>query len=288
MLRKVKNRVQRILTRAAKANLGMIAAGVAFFGFLAIFPAIATVIALWSYWADPAIIRQEMLILADFLPRDAFSLLTGQVEALLRANSSDLQLATLISIAVAFWSARAGVAGMISGLNAVHHRPERGNMRHILLALVLTLVLITIALAALLAGIIVPLILAFLPLGTFAALALEVANTLLSLGLLTVGLAITYRFGPNRPDHHQPKLFTRGLVVALILWLLVSRGFVIYLQNFNNYNQVYGSIGAVVILLMWLYFSAYAVLLGAAVDAEDAVKLDADLQVEEPGSAPAQ
>lgn len=283
MLHRAKTYAERIMIRATRANLGMIAAGVAFFGFLAIFPAIATVIALWSYWADPAIIRQELLILADVLPRDAYSLLSGQVEALLQANSSDLQLATLLSIAVAFWSARAGVAGMISGLNAIHHHPERDNMRHIVLALVLTLVLVAIALAALLAAIIVPLILSFLPLGTFTALALEGANTLLSLGLLAVGLAITYRFGPNRPDHHQPRLFTRGLFVALMLWLLVSRGFVIYLQNFNNYNQVYGSIGAVVILLIWLYLSAYAVLLGAAVDAEEAAKQDAALPGAEAG-----
>lgn len=271
MFKALKIRSARILARAARANLGMTAAGVAFFSFLSIFPAISSVIALWSFWADPAIIRQEMEIAADFLPADAFSLLNTQLEALLAANSSELGWATLLSLGLALWSARAGVAGLISGLNAVHHHPERGNVHHLVLALVMTLVLVAIALAALLAAVVVPVVLRFLPLGAMTALVLDVANTLLSLALLVLGLALTYRFGPNRPDNHdRPKLFTCGLLVALVLWFAVSRGFVFYLANFNNYNQVYGSIGAVVILLMWLYLSAYAVLIGAAVDAERA------------------
>jgi membrane protein len=109
---------------------------------------------------------------------------------------------------------------------------------------------------------------------------LDLGNMALALGLLVLGLALTYRFGPNRPDHIEVRLFTRGLLVAMVLWFAVSRGFVLYLANFNSYNQVYGSIGAVVILMMWLYFSAYAVLLGAAVDAEAA-------NVPEPGLPPA-
>ncbi|MDR0809837.1 MAG: YihY/virulence factor BrkB family protein [Gemmobacter sp.] len=258
------------MARATRANLGMIAAGVAFFGFLSIFPAFAFVIAVWSFAADPAIIREELDLLADFLPPDALSLLSGQVEALLGANSSDLGWATLLSLLIAFWSARAGVAGMISGLNAVHHHPERNGVHSVLLALALTLVLVLIALAALLVAVVVPLLLNVLPLGSFTALVLEIANALLALGLLVLGLALTYRFGPNRPSHVRANLFTRGLLVAVVLWLVVSRGFVIYLANFNSYNQVYGSIGAVVILMMWLYLSAYAVLLGAAVDAERA------------------
>lgn len=270
-LRRLHVRIERVLARAARAHLGMTAAAVAFFGFLSIFPGIATVIALWSLMADPRAIRQEMQFIADLLPRDAFSLIDAQVESLLSATGSDLGWATLVSLVVAFWSARAGVAGMISGLNAVHHHPERGNVRHTLLALALTLVLVLIALAALVAAVVVPLLLRFVPLGTMAALALELANSILSMGLLVLGLALTYRYGPNRPENVETRLFTRGLLVAMVLWLIISRGFVIYLANFNNYNQVYGSIGAVVILMMWLYLSAYAVLIGAAVDAERAM-----------------
>ncbi|OJY33068.1 MAG: hypothetical protein BGP11_05180 [Rhodobacterales bacterium 65-51] len=281
MLKRLKRRLLRIMTRASQANLGMVAAGVAFFGFLSLFPAIAFVMALWSFAADPAVIRDEMALLADFLPQDAFSVLNTQVEALLSASSSsELGWTSILSLLVAFWSARSGVAGMISGLNAVHHHPERSGLYAILLSMGLTLLLVVIALAALLASIVVPVLLRFLPLGPFAALVLDLGNMALALGLLVLGLALTYRFGPNRPDHIEVRLFTRGLLVAMVLWFAVSRGFVLYLANFNSYNQVYGSIGAVVILMMWLYFSAYAVLLGAAVDAEAA-------NVPEPGLPPA-
>ncbi len=98
-----------------------------------------------------------------------------------------------------------------------------------------------------------------------AALALEALNLGLSLMLVVVGVALIYRLGLNRNLHHP--LFTRGILVAVIIWIAASRGFVIYLANFDTYNRIYGSIGAVVALLMWLYFSGYAILLGAAVDA---------------------
>lgn len=262
--------LQRIFARAARAQLAMAAAAVAFFGFLSIFPGIALIIALWSMAANPVAIHQELLLLADFLPPAAYALLQGQVDALLAANKSELGWATVLSLLVALWSARAGVAGMMSGLNAVHHRPDHGSLQGTLLALVLTLVLIVIALAALLAALVVPLVIALLPLGALTALTLELANTVLLLGLVVFGLAVTYRFGPNRPDDHRPPLLTLGLLVAVVLWFIVSRGFVIYLANFNTYNRVYGSIGAVVVLMMWLYLSAYAILFGAAVDAERA------------------
>lgn len=278
-MRRLKTRIKRVFLRASHANIGMAAAAVAFFGFLSIFPGIAFVIAIWGFAANPDVIRQEMALVAEFLPADAFSLLNGQVEALLAASGTGLGWATGVSLLVALWSARGGVQGMISGLNAVHHRPDHGSVHGTLLALVLTLVLVSIALGALVAAVVVPLLIALLPLGPTAAIALELANTLLALVLVVLGLAVTYRFGPNRPDHHRPRLLTLGLLVAVVLWFAVSRGFVLYLAHFNTYNKVYGSIGAVVILLMWLYLSAYAILFGAAVDAERA-------RVPEPGLPP--
>lgn len=260
----------RIFRRAGQANISMAAAGVAFYGFLSVFPAIAFIIALWRFAANPEAIRREMALLAELLPPDAFSLISSQVEALLSAPAANLGWASLVSLLIAFWSARAGVAGLISGLNAVHHRPDHGSLHGTLLALVLTLVLVAIALAALIAAVVVPLVLALIPIGRVAMISLDLANTVLTFFLMLLGLAVTYRFGPNRAGDHRPRLFTLGLLVAVFLWFIASRGFVIYLANFNTYNRVYGSIGAVVILQMWLYLSALAVLFGAAVDAQRA------------------
>jgi len=257
--------VLRLYRRTEQAELGLIAAGVAFFGFLAIFPAVAAVIAIWGVLNDPAVIRTQLEVLKDFLPPDAHSLILVQVESLLAVPGQKLGWATLLSTAFALWSARAGVAALIRGLNAVYALPNRNGHWHQLRALVLTFVLIGLALSAMLLAVVVPLVVGILPLGTHEAQALEETN--LGLGLLLVVLAVglAYRYGPNH-GANRPPLLSWGLFVAVVLWAVSARGFMLYLANFPAYNQVYGSIGAVAALMMWLYVSAYAVLLGAAVD----------------------
>jgi membrane protein len=268
VLRKIWRFLMALWRRTDRAELGLIAAGVAFFGFLAIFPAIAAIIALWGFAADPAVLRDQIEPLRQFLPTDAFAVLSGQVEALISTNSGKLGLSSLLSLLFALWSARAGVAALIRGMNAIHHLPNRDGFWHQLRAVVLTLVLVALVLMAMFSAVIGPLLARFLPIGTGTALILEVVNLALSLAFVTLAIAAIYHLGPNRS--RAPRIFTRGLFIALILWALVSRGFVLYLANFNTYNQVYGSIGAIAALLMWFYLSAYAVLLGAAYDAERA------------------
>lgn len=271
-LRSLITLVLALLRRSDRAELGLIAAGVAFFGFLAIFPAVAVIIAVWGFVADPAVIRQEIALLQDFLPVEAYALLTAQVDGLLSANVRTLGWSTVFSTVLAFWAARAGMAALIQGLNAVHHLPQRNGVWHQVQALVMTIALIGLALGAMLASVVGPLAIGLFPLGRFAAITLEIANFALGAVLLVLALGLAYRFGPNRKLAHP--LFTRGLLLALVLWALASRGFVIYLANFNTYNQIYGSIGAVAALLMWLYLSVYAVLIGAAYDAERAAQKD--------------
>ena len=264
--------VAALLRRSNRAELGLIAAGVAFFGFLAIFPTVAVVISVWGFVADPAVIRGELELLQDFLPSDAVVLLSSQIDGLLSANNRQLGWTTILSTLLAFWAARSGAASLIQGLNAVHHLPQRTGLWHQVQALLMTILLIGLALAAMLAAVVGPLVIGLLPLGRFAAITLELANLALGAAALVLGIALTLRFGPNRAL--APPLFTRGLLLAIVLWAMASRGFVIYLANFNTYNQVYGSIGAVAALLMWLYLSVYAVLIGAAYDAERAAQGD--------------
>lgn len=257
----------RFYRRTEQAELDLIAAGVAFYAFLAIFPAAAAVIAIWGFLFDPNVIRQEVALIAGFLPPDAYTLINTQVEALLAVNTSSLGWATLLSTLFALWSARAGVAALIRGLNAIHHLPNRSGHWHQLRAIVLTFIIVGLVLAALVLAVVLPLIFAYMPFAEQYSGALAKSNLLWGLmaGAMAVGLA--YRLGPNYPTH-RPPLLSWGLLVALILWFLATRGFMLYLANFPSYNRVYGSIGAVAALLMWLYVSAYAVLLGAAVDAE--------------------
>jgi membrane protein len=270
LLRRVWRFLYGLWARTDRAELGLIAAGVAFFGFLAIFPALAAIIAIYGFVADPLVLRSQIEPLRQFLPVDAFAVLSGQVEALIASNSSTLGLSTALSLAVALWSARAGVAALIRGLNAIHRLPNRLGMWHQVRAMVLTLTLVVLALAAMVAAVAGPLVIRYLPVGRWQALALEGANMLLGFLFVTLAIGLIYRLGPNAEK--APRLFTRGLFIALVLWGLVSRGFVLYLANFNTYNEVYGSIGAIAALLMWFYLSAYAVLLGAAYDAEHKVR----------------
>lgn len=260
--------IWRFYRRTEQAELDLIAAGVAFYGFLAIFPAAAAVIAIWGFVSDPEVIRQEMNLLRPVLPPDVFTLIVDQVEGLMSVNSSSLGLTTILSTAFALWSARAGMAALIRGLNAIHHRPNRSGHWHQLRAVSLTFVLLGLVLAALVLAVILPLVLAFLPLGTYQLRTLQGANMLLGLGLGILAMALAYRLGPNHGPKSTPPMLSLGLLVAVVLWVLATRGFMLYLENFPSYNRIYGSIGAVAALMMWLYVSAYAVLLGAAVDAE--------------------
>ena len=257
----------RLYRRTEQAELDLISAGVAFYGFLAIFPAIAAVIAIWGVAFDPAVIRTQVELLHGFLPPESVQLVSTQVDALLNAPSSSLRWATVFSTVFAIWSARAGVAALIRGLNAIHHLPNRAGHYHQLRALVMTMALVGLAMAAMLVAVIGPLLIAALPLGINQALVLHWLNLLLGLVLVVAAVSLAYHFGPNRLGP-RPPYFTLGLLVAVVLWAAAARGFVLYLANFPTYNRIYGSIGAVVALLFWLYVSAYAVLLGAAVDAE--------------------
>jgi membrane protein len=257
----------RYYRRTEQAELDLIAAGVAFYAFLAIFPAAAAVIALWGFVSDPTVIRQELDLLRPVLPPDVFGLIVTQVEGLMVASPSNLGLTTGLSILFALWSARAGMAALIRGLNAIHQKPNRSGHWHQLRAVVLTFVLLGLVFAALVLAVILPLVMAVLPLGALQLRALEGGNLLLGTMLAVLAMAIAYRFGPNHGPN-PPPLLSWGLVVAVVLWVLATKGFTLYLAHFPSYNRIYGSIGAVAALLMWLYVSAYAVLLGAAVDAE--------------------
>lgn len=251
---------------ADQRHLGLIAAGVAFFSVLAIFPALAALVAIWGLFADPHVVAANMTDLTEFLPPQAFEILNTQVQGLVGAGASRLGWTTAISLGAALWSARAGMAALVQGINAIFGRENRGGLHHQALSLVLTLAMVGAAVVALAAGIILPIVLAFVPLGPYEAGLIGLARWSLAPAATILGIGVVYRYGPNLPGL-RPPLMSIGLAVAVLLWLAASAGFSVYLSNFANYNKVYGSIGAVVALLMWFYLSAWAVLMGAAVNA---------------------
>lgn len=261
--------VSDLLAAMDARNLSLISAGVAFYAMLAIFPALAALIALWGVFSDPVFIDDQLTLLQRFVPSDAFRLFEAQVDALINANDSTLGYTTLVSIGAALWSTRAGVSALIRGLNAVYSAPHRTGVRRTYAALLLTVCLIAMSLVALTGIVIFPIVLAFLPLGEFAERTFEALRWVLVTTAVVLGLGMIYRFGPNHKTAHlKTGWVSPGALVALVIWGAASWAFSLYLANFGKYNEVYGSIGAVIALLMWFYISAWVVLLGATLNCE--------------------
>jgi membrane protein len=253
--------------RVGEGHFGLVAAGCAFFAMFAVFPGLAASIAIWSFVADPAVIAQYLTVAERFLPPDVALLIRDQVMSLLTAPRSAVGWATVVSIVVALYSARAGVSALIQGLQVVNRTDHRSLLWGYAVELMVTLALIVALFAGLVTIIAVPLVLNYVALGPIEAWLLRVLPWVGMFLLVLTCLSILYRFGPNL-DGVEARWVSAGVVVAALTWSLVSLGFSTYLANFDSYNRVYGSIGAVVALLMWLYLSVWAVLLGGAINAE--------------------
>lgn len=261
-------RVARGVSNAiTERNLDLISAGVAFYAMLAIFPAVAAVIALWGFMSDPDVIADQMTLLSGFVPSEAFALLDRQIDRLVIANDSTLGLATLISTGAALWSTRAGVGALLRGLNAAYGTVPRSGIRAILWTLFITVALVAVSLFSLASVVVAPILLNLLPLGELTQAVIMITRWTLTGAVMLGTLGLVYRYGPHHRGQ-RPRWLSAGAVLALVLWACASALFTTYLTNFGSYNEVYGSIGAVIALLMWFFISAFSVLLGAAVNAE--------------------
>ncbi|MFD2741518.1 YihY/virulence factor BrkB family protein [Sulfitobacter aestuarii] len=269
------------IAHISENNLGLIAAGVAFFGMLSLFPALAALIALLGLISDPVVVVAQLEEMRGLLPDDVYDILNTQVVGLVTARSDALGWAGIVSLAIALWSARAGVGAMMIGLNNVYYERNRNLARHYFSALMLTLALVAVGIVALLAVVVAPVVLAFFPLGPFGSLVVDIVRWGVAVIVLLAGVGVLYRFGPNRRGARVPWL-TGGAVLAVLSWALVSIAFSYYVANFGNYNQVYGSIGAVIAMLIWLWISSFLILLGASLNAQIELRTKRDSTVGRP------
>ncbi len=247
-------------------NIGLLAAGVAFFALLALFPGIAAFISVFGFFADPLMLQDQLALVEDLLPPAAFTLLSNQITRLVWANDGILGWTSLLSIFIALFLARRGVDAMLIGICAIHDTPRRSGFAHAVRVAFITLGMLVVGVVALLAVLILPVILAFFPIAGAQSYMIDAGRWALALGLVALWIAVFYWIGPNRKPK-AAQIWKPGLILALVLWISVSAGFSYYLGNFGNYNEIYGSIGAVIALLMWFYISAYAVLLGGVLNA---------------------
>ncbi|MDA9865186.1 YihY/virulence factor BrkB family protein [bacterium] len=258
----------RVKDEIAADRVGLIAAGVAFYGLLALFPAITALIALSGLLVEPSQIVDQLESLSGLMPEEVITIVTKQATAVAGSREGGLGLAALFGILVALYSASKGMASLIEGINVAYDEEEkRGFIRLKFVTFALTVFLMIGLLIALMATLGLPVVLAVLELGAVFEI-LMTAGLWLGLFCLTVfGLSVLYRYAPSR-DEPEWKWASTGAVVACVIWVVASAGFAFYVGNFGSYNESFGTLAGVIVLLMWFWISAFIILLGAELNAE--------------------
>ena len=258
----------RAYTNISKHRILALAAGITYYTILAIFPAIAALVAIYGLFSDPLTIGKHLAQLGGFLPSGAIDVAGEQLTRLTSKGTSALGVAFLIGLAISLWSANAAMKSLFDTLNIVHDEEEkRGFLKLNALSLGFTIGGILFLLAALGSIVAVPVVLNYLGLSNVGDLLLRIGRWPAMYLVLTLALALIYRYGPSR-ETVQWRWITWGSAIAALLWLAVSGLFSWYAANFGKFNETYGSLGAAIGFMTWLWISAITILLGAEIDAE--------------------
>ena len=245
-----------------------VAGGVVFFSLLAIFPAIAAFVSLYGLIADASTIDSHLSLAAGVLPPGAVDILHEQIMRLTAKGDAKLGLGFITGLAIALWSANAGMKAIIDALNVVYDEKEKRSFIKLnLLTLLFTLIAIFSLMVALAAVVIAPMVLSAIGLSSLLSLSIAVLRWPLLLILVTVALAAIYRYGPSRSEPRWQWLSV-GSAAAAVGWLITSVLFSWYIAHFGAYNATYGSLGAAVGMMMWMWISAIVILLGGELNAE--------------------
>lgn len=245
-----------------------VAAGVVFYGVLALFPAITALVSIYGLVSDPSTIREHLNALGSVVPPDALNIIGEQIDRITKNGGGKLGLASAFGILVALWSANSGMKAVFDALNVAYDEQEkRGFFKLNLIALCFTLGSIAFLMLAIGAMVVVPIVLQTLGFGSFTETLFRVLRWPVLFVVVVLVLAVLYRFGPSRREPRW-RWVTPGSIVATVLWIIGSLLFSWYLSNFADYNATYGSLGAAIGMMMWLWLSAMAILVGAEINAE--------------------
>jgi membrane protein len=246
-----------------------VAAGVTFYGLLALFPAIAALVSLYGLFADPQAIQTHLQELSSVLPGGAVEIIGDQIKRVASAGTGTLGVSSAISIAIAFWGANAGVKAMFDALNVAYGtKEERGFVKLNLTSLAFTIGAIAFAILALGAVVVLPLVLRYVGLDAAYETLLTFGRWPLIWVIVALALAVLYRYGATDSLNPEWHWITWGSALASLLWLAASVLFSWYAANFGSYNATYGSLGAVIGLMTWMWISATVIMLGAELNSE--------------------
>jgi membrane protein len=258
----------RIYANISKHRVMSLAAGTTYYSILAIFPAIAALVAIYGLFADPSTISRHLDQLGGFLPGGAIEIAGDQLKRVASKGSQTLGLTFLVGLAISLWSANAAMKALFDTLNIVYGEEEkRGFFKLNAISLGFTLGAVVFVLVALGSIVVVPLVLGYVGLSAVGDLLLRIGRWPAMYLVIALALAVIYRYGPSR-EAPRWRWISWGSAIAALLWLVVSGLFSWYASNFGKFNETYGSLGAVVGFMTWLWISAIVILLGAEIDAE--------------------
>jgi membrane protein len=258
----------RVLWSISANRILSTSGGVAFFALLAIFPGIAAIVSLYGLFADATSIGDHLTLLAGILPLGVLDLIADQIKLVARQGNDTLGVAFIVSLFVALGSANSGIAALFDALNVVYNeREKRSFLRLYATTLLFTLAGIIFVILAITGLFLLPLALEIIGLATATEQLLTILRWPVLLVSIGMSLAFIYRYGPSRRDARW-RWVTWGSLFAALLWVAASMLFSWYVVTFDSYNKAYGSLGAGVGFMVWLWISAVIVLLGGVLNAE--------------------
>jgi membrane protein len=260
--------VSRTIKRISENELLSAAASVTFYGLLAIFPALTALVSLFGLWADPKAINGQLDMLADIVPSGGTQLITDQINRLTDNPAGGLGLGAVLGLGMALWSANQGTKALFSALNVVNGEKERRGF-FVLTAqsLAFTACALVFVLIALCAIVVTPIVLNFIGERDQAGQLLATGRWPAILAIVAMFLACLYRFGPSRTNSNR-RWILPGTLCASIAWIALSVGFSWYVAHFDSYDKTYGSLGAAIGFMTWIWLSTTIVLIGAQLNAE--------------------
>ncbi|MDW7772102.1 MAG: YihY/virulence factor BrkB family protein [Desulfobulbaceae bacterium] len=263
-----KNILLRVKENLGKDHLSIISAGVAFYAMLAIFPGLTALVSLYGLVSDPMGVQDQLAALRHLIPPEAYTILETQLRNIAEQPGGSLSFGFIGGLLITLWSANKGVKTLMEALNIVYEEKEsRGFIRKNLLSLFFTFLVISFIVLTLIAIVVAPALLKFLPLPVSTQKLFTYMQWPFLALMVILLLNFTYGYFPNR---RRPKWrwVTSGSLFAGIFWILASALFSFYVVNFGNYNKMYGSVGAVIVLMMWFYLSSFIILLGGELNSE--------------------
>ena len=249
-------------------NVSIVSGGVAFFAFLAIFPAIMALISIYGLATDPHQMQHQLTQLASVMPQQALDILKQRIQKLISTPSNTLGWSTVIGILFSLWSANKGTRSLFTGVDMAYDTVnDRGFFKLNGLTLLFTLGAIVMLIISMTIIVGFPAFVDQLSLPTVVENIISWFRWIFLAGLVVFYLCLVFKIAPARPAPRY-RWVLPGALIATILWLIACWGFSYYVSNFGNYGEMYGSISAVVILMLWLYLTCFIVLLGAEINSE--------------------